>query len=467
MNKLVEKVQHHALRELVEAENLEAVKSYLKTGRKKTVLQKDADGRNALYYAIFTRNLDIVKALVEYGFNPADIDDECGATTLHLASSEGMGDLVEYLLDSVNMDVNALDKKKQNPLSYALMSLDRNSNNNENLVPRTEYIKIAWLLVACGARFQDNMLRTQSGLEFFEGELLHYIHNGIKTLDNEHLIIYKNFIQFLNDTQNTYLRFFKDISTRLPDKTVYLTSAFKTQKNKIPLAFGRQFSTWNFADSQKAHLVPMSEEKMKPMVFDLAAIAPLLIYPGDTEAETIVLFSNFVASLQKNFKPTDVKQINILTQPNHAFTTSIDEYFNQSLTVNNAKDATNTIVDLSSEVDKRKKLSKGKLKNELPIICWIDDLSQITNKTAIGGLQNIAFAGKDVGVYLITVARGKLSSVIRANFQSVITFHTTTATESKKYTGCPNATELELDEMLFVSPFVSGIQPLHIKMEKM
>ena len=82
-------------------------------------------------------------------------------------------------------------------------------------------------------------------------------------------------------------------------------------------------------------------------------------------------------------------------------------------------------------------------------------------------MQNIVFAGKDVGVYLIAVARGKLSSVIRANFQSIITFHTATTAESKKYTGCPNATELELDEMLFTSPFADGIQPIHIKMEKM
>ncbi len=466
MKKTNKQPKNQSLRELVESEDLKAVKSYLKATPKGIVLQKDAEGRDALYYAIFTRNLDIIKTLIKYGFDPANIDNQTGATALHYASSEGICDLVEYLLDSIKMDVNALDKEKQNTLHYALLFLNQD-DTNKTMVSRPEHLKIAWLLVGHGAKFQDSMLGMQLELEYFEQALLHSIHNGVKKLDNAHLVRYKNFIKFLNDAQDAYLRLFKDISTNLPSRTIYLTRAFKTKEHKMPLAFGWQISSWNFLDSKGRCFVPMSEKEMKPMVYDLATIAPLLVNPGDTEAETIVLFNNFAASLQEKFKPTDAKQINIVTEPNRAFTTGMDKYFKQTTTINNTKDAVNAIVDLSSEVDRRKKLSKGKLKDELPIICWIDDLSQITNKTAIGELQNIAFSGKDVGVYLIAVARGKLSSVIRANFQSIITFHTATTAESKKHTGFPNATELELDEMLFTSPFADGIQPIHIKMEKM
>lgn len=466
MKKQIKQATGQTLRELVESEDLKAVKSYLKATPKEIVFQKDNDGRDALYYAIFTRNIDIIKTLIKYGFNPTKIDEKYGTSALHLASAEGIFDLVEYLVKTVKMDVNILDNKNQNPLHYALMLLNQN-DTNEKMISRPEHLKIASFLVGNGAKFQDSMLGMQMELEYFEQALSHLIHNGIKKLDNEHLSKYKNFIQFLTDAQGCYMRFFKDISTELPDGTIYLTRAFKTKLHKIPLAFGWQISDWDFTDSKNNMLVPIQKKDIKPMVYDLATIAPLLINPGDTEAETIVLFNNFAASLQEKFKPTDAKQINIVTEPNRAFTTGMDKYFKQTTTINNTKDAVNSIVDLSSEVDRRKKLSKDKLKDELPIICWIYDLSQITNKTAIGELQNIAFSGKDVGVYLIAVVRGKLSSVIRANFQSVITFHTATEAESQKYTGYPNATELDLDEMLFASPFAGNAQPVHIKMEKM
>ena len=466
MKKQIKQATGQTLQELVELENLKAVKSYLKATPKEIVLQKDRDGRDALYYAIFTRNIDIIKTLIKYGFNPTKIDEKYGTSALHLASAEGIFDLVEYLVKTVKIDVNILDNKNKNPLHYALMLLNQN-DTNEKMISRPEHLKTASFLVGNGAKFQDSMLGMQMELEYFEQALSHLIHNGIKKLDNEHLAIYKNYINFLNDAHDSYLRLFKDISTNLPSRTIYLTRAFKTKLHKIPLAFGWQISDWDFTDSKNSMLVPIQKKDIKPMVYDLATIAPLLINPGDTEAETIVLFNNFAASLQEKFKPTDAKQINIVTEPNRAFTTGMDKYFNDTITVNSVKDASNAIVDLSSEVDRRKKLSKDKLKDELPIICWIDDLSKLSKETVIGELQNIAFAGKDVDVYLIAVVRGKLSNVIRANFQSVITFHTATEAESQKYTGYPNATELELDEMLFASPFAENAQPVHIKMEKM
>ncbi|MFQ6703742.1 MAG: ankyrin repeat domain-containing protein, partial [Alphaproteobacteria bacterium] len=385
-------------------------------------------------------------------------------TALHYASSEGIFDLVEYLLNSVKMDVNALDKERQNTLHYALLFLNQD-DTNKTMVSRPEHLKIACLLVKHGAKFQDTMLGMQLELEYFEQSLLRLIHNGLKKMDNDHLSKYKNFIQFLTDAQGCYMRFFKDISTELPDGTIYLTRAFKNKEHKIPLAFGWKISDWEFIAAKNKRLIPLTGREIKPMVYDLTEISPLLINQGDTEAEPIVLFYNFESAIQGKLKPTGAKQINIILSQGKIFTPN--HYFKQTTNVENSQDAITAIVDLSHEVDRRKKLSKDKLKNELPILCFIDNLSKITNKTAIAELQNIVFAGKDVGVYLIAVARGKLSSVIRANFQSIITFHTATTAESKKYTGCPNATELELDEMLFTSPFADGIQPIHIKMEKM
>lgn len=464
MKKQAKKAENQNLRELVESENLRAVKSYLKATPKKIVLQKDAEGRDALYYAIFTRNLGIIKTLIKYGFEPANIDNKTGATALHYASSEGIFDLVEYLLNSVKMDVNALDKERQNTLHYALLFLNQD-DTNKTMVSRPEHLKIACLLVKHGAKFQDTMLGMQLELEYFEQTLLRLIHNGLKKMDNDHLSKYKNFIQFLTDAQGCYMRFFKDISTELPDGTIYLTRAFKNKEHKIPLAFGWKISDWEFIAAKNKRLIPLTGREIKPMVYDLTEISPLLINQGDTEAEPIVLFYNFESAIQGKLKPTGAMQINIILSQGKIFTPN--HYFKQTTNVENSQDAITAIVDLSHEVDRRKKLSKATLKTELPILCFIDNLSKITNKTAIAELQNIVFAGKDVGVYLIAVARGKLSSVIRANFQSIITFHTATTAESKKYTGCPNATELELDEMLFTSPFADGIQPIHIKMEKM
>lgn len=464
MKKQAKKAENQNLRELVESENLRAVKSYLKATPKKIVLQKDAEGRDALYYAIFTRNLGIIKTLIKYGFEPVNIDNKTGATALHYASSEGIFDLVEYLLNSMKMDVNALDKERQNTLHYALLFLNQD-DTNKTMVSRPEHLKIACLLVKHGAKFQDTMLGMQLELEYFEQALLRLIHNGLKKMDNDHLSKYKNFIQFLTDAQGCYMRFFKDISTELPDGTIYLTRAFKNKEHKIPLAFGWKISDWEFIAAKNKRLIPLRGREIKPMVYDLTEISPLLINQGDTEAEPIVLFYNFESAIQGKLKPTGAKQINIILSQGKIFTPN--HYFKQTTNVENSQDAITAIVDLSHEVDRRKKLSKATLKTELPILCFIDNLSKITNKTAIAELQNIVFAGKDVGVYLIAVARGKLSSVIRANFQSIITFHTATTAESKKYTGCPNATELELDEMLFTSLFADGIQPIHIKMEKM
>lgn len=196
--------------QLVESGNLTAIKDYLLTCTKSSVLRKNASGRDALYYAIFTGNVEIVKTLIEYGFNPIDIDNKTGATALHLAASEGNFDLVVYLVVSVKMNVNILDKNGRNPLYYAMMFLNKN-NTNKDLVVSPAHLDIAWLLIGYGAKFQPDMFGMQLELETIERMLLDYIHKGIKTIDCDHHAQHSNYISFLKATLNYYYLFYKDI----------------------------------------------------------------------------------------------------------------------------------------------------------------------------------------------------------------------------------------------------------------
>lgn len=461
MTKTEKQASAENLSALVKSKDLQAIKSYLGGAPKEIVLQKDSEGRNALYYAILTGNIAIIKTLIEYGFDPCDIDDKTGATALHIVATKANFDLGVYLLDKLKIDANVLDNKKHNPLYCALMFFNQNDNPGE-FSPSPGHMDIAWLLAGKGAKFQQDMNDFQTELEAFERSLLQYIHQGIKEPCAENSEMNFNFIVFLKDALDYYNLFLKDIHRGVPDDNLYCSPTFTKSGLIMPLVFGWQISNW---DSQRTKLISLSQKEMKPMIYDLVKISPLLVKSGDTESEPVVLFNNFEASLQDRLKPEDAKQINIMTGPATAF--GPGHYFKQTENLINIKDIKRAIAELSDEVDRRKRLSKDKLKNELPIICWIDDLSQIPGKTEIGELQNIAFSGRDVGVCLIAVARAKLSNIIRANFQSIITFHTATTMESKKYTGCSNATELGLDELLFTSPFADGIQPIHIKMEKM
>jgi hypothetical protein len=198
------------LRQLVESNDLKGIKNYLITHTKASILQKDKDGRNALYYALFNGDVEIIRVLVEYGFNPIDIDNQTGATALHLAASEGNFDLVVYLVVSVKMNVNVLDKNGRNPLYYAMMFLNKN-NTNKDLVVSPAHLDIAWLLIGYGGKFQPDMFGMQLELETIERMLLDYIHKGIKTIDCDHHAQHSNYISFLKATLNYYYLFYKDI----------------------------------------------------------------------------------------------------------------------------------------------------------------------------------------------------------------------------------------------------------------
>lgn len=443
------------LRNLVESGDLDEIKTYLKTADKNITGQYDNDNRNALYYAILGGNVEIVHCLIQFGFNPNDIDKNSGETALHLAASLGNFDLVLYLIDIAHVDADALDPDGRNALYYALMHLNKNKPDPEFIVS-PEHLDVAWLLAGHGVPFQPDMYNIRPELEAFEHTLLQYIHQDIQDLNQDHIGRNLNFIKFISDAMDFYKLFFNDISKTLPDINLYDTLAFKKSTHKIPLAFGWQISAWDLTNKC---MVPLSKNDMRPSVYDLVDIAPVLINVGDMDANLITLIDSFNFSLHQKFKSSDIRIINVVSDLQNTY--SFDGYFDDVTTTTD----TNIITNLCAEVDRRKNLSASGRATELPILCFIDDLSKIANKKLLGDIQNILFNGCEVGIFVIAAGRGKIPTLVRANFQSVITFHTT-ASDGKKIINCANTTELGIDEMLFISPMVHDTNPIHIKMEK-
>lgn len=198
------------LKALIEAQDVEAIKAYLKNTPKSIVMAKDSDGRNALYYAIFTHNAEILNILVEQGFNPYDIDDKTGATALHLAASEALFDLALYLIKNVKMDVNVLDKEGHNPLYYALLWLNK-SRDSKRFSVSWEHLDLAWLLAGKGCKFQENMFGLWLEMEAFDKVLLDYVHENIRELNTESSEMQLYFITFLKDALDYYNLFWKDV----------------------------------------------------------------------------------------------------------------------------------------------------------------------------------------------------------------------------------------------------------------
>lgn len=246
----MKQASNQKLCQLVESGNLITIKDYLSTCTKSSVLRKTANGRNALYYAIFTGNVEIVKTLIEYGFNPKNIDNQTGASALHLAAGEGNFDIGVYLTISVKMDVNSVDKKGRNPLYYAMMFLNKN-NTNKQMIIDPSHLDMAWLLIGCGGKFQPDMFGMQLELETVERMLLNYIHKGIKIIACDHHTKYSNYISFLKDALNYYYLFYKDIRNTpfhrwyknihacyIANSPICLSNIIRKIRNKISKLFG-------------------------------------------------------------------------------------------------------------------------------------------------------------------------------------------------------------------------------------
>lgn len=99
---------------------IKKIKEYFDVGYDVNV--KDLWGRSALYYAIFSGDVGIVKLLIKAGGDYTFKDSYFnGASLLHFAASEGYLDIVKYLVEELYLDVNGIDNVGQNVLAYSML----------------------------------------------------------------------------------------------------------------------------------------------------------------------------------------------------------------------------------------------------------------------------------------------------------------------------------------------------------
>lgn len=112
--------EHLPFHRYILANNYKKIKEYIDVGY--DVNTKDLWGRTALYYAIFSEKLETVKMLInaggDYHFTDSEYD---GCNLLQIAATEGHLDMVRYFVEKLRFDVNFLDNKGADTLSYAML----------------------------------------------------------------------------------------------------------------------------------------------------------------------------------------------------------------------------------------------------------------------------------------------------------------------------------------------------------
>lgn len=137
-------------------------------------------GHYVLHSAVKSRNLDMVKLLVDAGAQVDIRNLQQGRTPLHLAVEEDLGEIAEYLIDS-KADVNAVDYQHRTPLHFAVGLQDENMTKrliekkaNANLRDYEER-SAAQLAIEMGALEHLNVLLENKAdimLTNFRGETL-------------------------------------------------------------------------------------------------------------------------------------------------------------------------------------------------------------------------------------------------------------------------------------------------------
>lgn len=99
--------------------------SQLKLHKKENMLDHMNENKETpLFYAIFGNHLEIVKMLVDANCN-VNVQNIWGLTPLHVAVSMKFVDIVNYLLDLPNIDLNQIENYGNTPLALALMYEDQ------------------------------------------------------------------------------------------------------------------------------------------------------------------------------------------------------------------------------------------------------------------------------------------------------------------------------------------------------
>lgn len=107
------------LHQAIDEGDINKVKALLKDGIDINVVDKK--GRNAAYYAIFSRSIKMLKFVIEHGVSPNYKEKTHGDTLLHMAAGEGNLGMVKYLIKEHHLDINALSKNNYTPLGTCMI----------------------------------------------------------------------------------------------------------------------------------------------------------------------------------------------------------------------------------------------------------------------------------------------------------------------------------------------------------
>lgn len=412
---------------LIMTGNAQDVKDFIANRDGYEILALDEYGRDSLYDAIFAGNLDIVKDLIDYGLDPNLVDSSTGAGALHFASAEGHYDIVEYLINVQGLKVNQLDKQYHSPLYYALLLMIKKGKKGEIYINQ-ENLKIAKLLVASGAKFQKNLHSLPFEMGVLEAELVRYFHYGLMEEKNRW-----NCINFLKEDMAAYDgKEYKDIEEIKKD--IYTTPDFQDKKKLLPLALGWKIKDWDWKlvrdKFNKGSPKLLKKSEIKPVVIDLAKVSPFLINLGDTLKEEYMIMDNIFSSVMARYEedacrvvfiePIDRGFLPVYKRDGRFIINSVD----------NMADAIETIKALVVETESSKKLSKKALAEKLPMVCIINDITEILEheKSIEKDMQYLMMNGPKAKIYFIMFVRDsnkrKLSSFMSADILSHMLFHT-------------------------------------------
>lgn len=446
-----------------------AIWDYILNHPKKELMRRDKNGRTVMFDAVVHGNLDIIRILLERGFAITEIDRKTGANALHIAASCGWVHIVKYLVNTIDMDVNAADKDGKTPLFYALQSLFRENSKTHRRTSDKSQHEIAIFLLSRGAKFDKSLRDLHEKILYFETELLKYIQLVSRTNVPELLPITREFVDFILSDLKLYQ---ETLGMPAPFYIPHLNFAAiarspEFQKAKIPAVFGWRAYDWERPNvgriPNQQYPTMLSKSELKCLVYDLTELCPLLINTNDCHIDEIrQLISNIYTSIMIN----NTTSMNPVCIELCALESGcVFEDFGDEEIATNISEISEVIKFLSAEIERRRGLSRKELKSEPPVVAIIGDFAQIleVDKSLLADIQNIMMFGNNVMIYTIAFGcRGKreLSSGTRAYFPSVMTFRTENGGDSNRYIGHSCGAHLRQYEVFL--NYLGCVKPVHI-----